>query len=199
MQYYSYTADTKEFTGIGTARRDPLESEKQGKEIFLLPANATFTVPPKQKDGYAAVWNGTAWEYVEDHRGTEYWLAGDTWQSEPHEMKELGALPEGAVLERPAKTPEELAREELAKAKAERAEAVQNIAVEVDGMIFDGNEDAQRRISVAITTADITGQQSVDWVLKNNTVANVTREQLEKVLALSMQKMQELWTKPYTE
>lgn len=199
MQYYSYTADTKEYIGKGLAQLDPLESKKQGREIWLLPKNATFTAPPEEKDGFARVWNGTAWEYIEDRRGTEYWLPGDTCQSEPHEMKELGPLPEGALLERPAKTPEELEQEELAKAKAERAEAVQNIAVEVDGMVFDGNEDAQRRISVAITTADITGQQRVDWVLKNNTVANVTREQLEKVLALSMQKMQELWTKPYTE
>lgn len=199
MQYYSYTTDTKEYVESGTAQPDPLESKKQGHEVWLLPANATFTAPLEPKDGFAIVWNGTAWEYAEDRRGTKYWLPNDTWQSPAREMKELGPLPDGAVLERPAKTPEELAREELAKAKAERAEAVQNIAVEVDGMIFDGNEDAQRRISVAITTADITGQQSVDWVLKNNTVANVTREQLEKVLALSMQKMQELWTLPYEE
>lgn len=197
MQYFSYKDNTKEYTGSGPAQIDPLESEKQGQNIYLLPANAVFAAPPEEKDGFARVWNGTAWEYAEDRRGTKYWLPGDTWQSEPHEMKELGALPEGAVLERPAKTPEELAREKLDKAKAERAEAVQNIAVEVDGMVFDGNEDAQRRISVAITTADITGQQRVDWVLKNNTVADVTRGQLEKVLALSMQKMQELWTKPY--
>lgn len=199
MKYYSYAEDTNEFIGQGTAQPDPLESKKQGHEIWLLPKNATFSAPPEEKDGFARVWNGTAWEYIEDRRGTEYWLPGDTWQTPAREMKELGPLPEGALLERPAKTPEEISHEELAKAKAERAEAVQNIAVEVDGMIFDGNEDAQRRISVAITTANITGQQSVDWVLKNNTVANVTREQLEKVLALSMQKMQRLWTLPYKE
>ena len=105
----------------------------------------------------------------------------------------------GALLERPAKPQEQIEKERLEAAKAERAQAVQNIAVEVDGMIFDGNEDAQRRISVAITTANITGQQTVDWVLKNNTVANVTREQLERVLALSMQEMQRLWTLPYVE
>lgn len=197
MQYHSYTADTKEYTESGTCQKDPLESQKQGQDVWLLPANATFTAPLEAKDAFAVVWNGTAWEYIEDRRGTEYWLAGDTWQSAPRVMKELGALPDGALLERPAKTSEELEAEELVKAKAERAEAVQNIEVEVDGMVFDGNEDAQRRISVAITTANITGQQTVDWVLKNNTVANVTRAQLEQVLALSMQKMQELWTLPY--
>lgn len=197
MQYHSYTADTKEYTESGICQKDPLESQKQGQDVWLLPANATFTAPLEAKDAFAVVWNGTAWEYIEDRRGTEYWLAGDTWQSAPRVMKELGALPDGALLERPAKTSEELEAEELAKAKAERAEAVQNIEVEVDGMVFDGNEDAQRRISVAITTANITGQQTVDWVLKNNTVANVTRAQLEQVLALSMQKMQELWTLPY--
>lgn len=199
MFYYSYSEENNEYTGGGIAQSDPLESKKQGHEVWLLPANATFTAPPEKKDGFAAVWNGTAWEYIEDRRGTEYWLPGDTWQTPAREMKELGPLPDGAVLERPAKTPEELAREELAKAKAERAEAVRNIAVEVDGMVFDGNEDAQRRISIALTTGNITGQQTVDWVLKNNTVATVTRGQLEKVLSLSMQEMQRLWTLPYKE
>ena len=174
MLYYSYKEKTKEYIGTGTAQPDPLESKKQGHEVWLLPKNATFSAPPEEKDGFARVWNGI-------------------------EMKELGALPDGALLERPAKPQEQIEKERLEAAKAERAQAVQNIVVEVDGMVFDGNEDAQRRISVAITTANITGQQTVDWVLKNNTVAHVTRGQLEQVLALSMQKMQELWTLPYTE
>ena len=103
MIYYSYTADTSEFIGQGTAQPDPLESKKQGKEVFLLPRNATFTPLPEEKDGFARCWNGMAWEYVEDNRGTEYWLPADTWEAPAREMKELGALPDGALLERPAK------------------------------------------------------------------------------------------------
>lgn len=103
MLYYSYKEKTKEYAGTGTAQPDPLESKKQGRHVFLLPANATFAAPPAEKDGFEIVWNGTAWEYVEDNRGTEYWLAGDTWQTPAREMKELGKLPDGAVLARPKK------------------------------------------------------------------------------------------------
>lgn len=199
MQYYSYLEETKEYAGTGTAQPDPLESSKQGESVWLLPANAVFTAPLEAKEGYAVVWNDTMWEYAEDHRGTEYWLPGDTWQTPAREMKELGALPDGALLERPVKTPGEIEKERLEQAKSERAQAVQDIAVTVDGMVFDGNEDAQRRISVAIATANISGQTEVEWVLKDNTVVLVSREQLEKVLVLSMQKMQDLWTKPYKD
>lgn len=199
MQYYSYTADTNEFIGQGTAQLDPLESKKQGHEVWLLPKNATFAAPLDEKDGFARIWNGTAWKYIEDNRGTEYWLPGDTWETPAREIKELGTLPDGAMLERPAKPQEQIEKEQLEQAKAERAEAVENITVEVDGMVFDGNEDAQRRITIALTTSDLTGQSEVEWVLKNNTTAMVTRKQLEQVLILSMQKMQELWVKPYTE
>lgn len=49
MQYYSYTADTKEFIGQGTAQLDPLESKKQGKEVFLLPAKMPHLQPPLRR------------------------------------------------------------------------------------------------------------------------------------------------------
>ena len=86
--YYSHTTDTKEYIGWGTAQLDPLETKVQGQNVYMLPANATFTAPPEAKDGYALVWNGTAWEYAEDRRGTQYWLPGDTWQTPARVMKE---------------------------------------------------------------------------------------------------------------
>ncbi len=106
MNVYKYDEKTKEYTNTETALLDPLETEKQGKEIYLLPANATFDEVPK-KTGYAAVWNGEQWELLEDNRGIKYWLAGDTYDTPAHEMKELGALPSGATTERPTKTLDE--------------------------------------------------------------------------------------------
>ena len=86
---------------------DPLESKLAGKAVWMLATNATFTVPPAAQAGKVAVWNGTAWELKEDNRGTKYWLPGDTWQTEPREMKEIGQLPKGAMLERPVQTEQE--------------------------------------------------------------------------------------------
>lgn len=103
---YGYDKDGF-FTQAELCSPDPLESELAGKAVWMLAASATFTVPPAAQAGKVAVWNGTAWELKEDNRGTKYWLPGDNWQTEPREMKEIGPLPEGAMLERPEPTEQE--------------------------------------------------------------------------------------------
>ena len=100
----------------------------------------------------------------------------------------------------PEPTAEELAEQALAKAKAERAEAVSRITVEVDGMVFDGDEKAQERMSrtVAIATANSMPMTTeTTWVLADNTIAQVTLQQLAKACLLAGQKQTELWTVPY--
>ncbi|WP_418449443.1 phage tail protein, partial [Bilophila wadsworthia] len=69
-------------------------------------------LPASIPSGHVARWTGDAWETVEDHRqhmdergrkegGTQYWLPGDTWRSEPRYTEELGPLPDGALLTKP--------------------------------------------------------------------------------------------------
>jgi hypothetical protein len=109
------------------------------------------------------------------------------------------AHPEVVVEERPyVPTPEELVEQELAKAKAERAEAVAALTVEVDGMVFDGDEKAQERMARAVTLAD-SPEETTEWVLHNNTIAIVTAEQLRKACKLAGKAQTVLWTKPYTD
>lgn len=95
-------------------------------------------------------------------------------------------------------TPEEQEAQELAIAKRERAAKVAAITVEVDGMVFDGDEQAQSRMARAITAAETAGLESTVWVLADNTVATVTKAQLQQALAKAMIAMSELWTYPYT-
>ena len=133
MQTYRYDADTKEFLYSEEAFLDPLETELQGHDVYLLPADSTFTPPLDAKEGYAVCWNGSAWEYIEDHRqkrdmggvpiegtGTAYWLPEDTWQSPARYMNELGPLPEGAVTEQPEKSEKEKQREAYQAELAEK-------------------------------------------------------------------------------
>jgi hypothetical protein len=101
------------------------------------------------------------------------------------------------IVKAPYPTPEEIEAQELEQAKAERAAAVAAIKVEVDGMIFDGDEESQQRLTRAIQVAEITGMDSTQWVLADNTVATVTVEQAKQALAKAMLTMGELWTKPY--
>lgn len=109
---YCYT-DEGEYSHAEPCQFDPLESGQKGEAVWLLPANSTFTAPPAAESGKVAVWNGTAWELREDNRGTKYWLPGDTWDSAPREMKGLGPLPEGAMLERPEKPLEQVKADKL--------------------------------------------------------------------------------------
>lgn len=117
MNVYKYN-DNGEYIGTEEALLDPLETEQQEKEVYLLPANATFTDPPAEKECYVNVWNGEAWEQVEDNRGVEYWLPEDKFGAPAREMKELGALPEGATLTPPEQTQEEKNQDEANKAKS---------------------------------------------------------------------------------
>ena len=97
----------------------------------------------------------------------------------------------------PDSTAEEIEARALAQAKAERAEAVSKIIVEVDGMNFDGDEHAQARMANAIKASEILGRSSVIWVLANDEVATVTVEQLKEAFAKSVVTMCEFWPRPY--
>ena len=101
----------------------------------------------------------------------------------------------------PQPTPEQLEAQQLAKAKQERAKAVSNITVDVDGMVFDGDEAAQSRMARTIVAAEAMGESApttTQWVLHDNTVAVVTKEQLQQALSEAMLAMAALWTVPYT-
>ena len=101
----------------------------------------------------------------------------------------------------PEPTPEEIKAQELAEAKAERAEAVSKIIVEVDGMKFDGDETAQTRMGRTISAAMALGAElntvKRTWVLADNTVAKPTIAQLAKALELAGNEQTRLWTVPY--
>lgn len=64
MLVYMYNND-KNFIGSRMAQIDPVQTKKQGKEIYLMPANATTVSPMASKDGFNIVWNGLSWEYQE--------------------------------------------------------------------------------------------------------------------------------------
>lgn len=103
---YFYDSKTHEFTKSAPAQLHP----RTGEPLPTL--LAVHVAPPETGEKQAAVWNGAAWEIVEDHRqrtneqgvkegGTGYWLPGDSRHSSARYMEDLGPLPEGARLTPP--------------------------------------------------------------------------------------------------
>ena len=76
--------------------------------------------------------------------------------------------------------------------KTERAAKVENLTVEVDNMVFDGDEVSQARMARAALVMD--DVETTVWVLTDNSVVDITKLQLINVLRLAGQKQTEIWT-----
>lgn len=94
--------------------------------------------------------------------------------------------------------PDVAAAKTIAAAKAARAAQVDAITVTTAaGHEYDGNEDAQRRMTSAITAMD--DGDTLPWVLHDNTVAVVGRAELREALRLAGASMAAIWVAPYTQ
>lgn len=71
MKAYRYNSENKKYEGEATCQIDPLESEMAGKEIYLLPGDCTYEVPPEEKEGFDIIFNGAGWEYKEQEKKPE--------------------------------------------------------------------------------------------------------------------------------
>lgn len=183
MKYvYKYDEKTKEYLGKAEALLDPLETQLQQKEIYLLPADATFSAPTLQQ-GYVSVFKEGAWENIEDNRGKEYWLPEDKYGAPAREMKELGPLPEGATLKDPERTLDEVKADKVQRLKAER-DAREVEPITYNGNSYDYDDKARERINAAIIALDVQGADaSIDWTTADNADVKVTANDLRMVIA----------------
>ena len=94
---YFYDPTTKEYIGNAPTSLDPVASKREGRDVYLVPANATLTAIGTARDGYAQMWTGREWAYVEDHRGKVAWR--DFYDS--FIISDLGDIPAGCSLTRP--------------------------------------------------------------------------------------------------
>ena len=181
MIIYGYDKKTKEFTGTQNAFIDPLETKKQGKNVYLVPANATDKKPLNAKENQAVIFNGSEWEIIADYRNKIYYIG-----TEQHEMKELGDLPKGATFEpiEPEKTLDELKSDKLAELTTITSKFDDQL-VNTDMIIksslgFSINADlrSQNNLRGLISV----GTEPVDFVTANNSVKVLNIKQLNTLL-----------------
>lgn len=95
MKIYNYNPITFEYTGSQNADLDPQETKEQGKNIYLLPANATFIKPPASEPMKARVFKEGSWSYEKDFRKGFYKVDSSLIVTE---ITELGDIPDGYIL-----------------------------------------------------------------------------------------------------
>lgn len=144
---------------------DPLESEMQKKEIYLLPANCTWEKPLNEKEGYRIKWDGSAWVY------------------------ELIPVPPAPV----PPTLEKVKASKIFELKGIRdTKEVEDILV--NGHLYDYDDKARERINAAIIALDVSGG-SIMWTLADNTDTEVTATDLKYVIAMVAQRSNALHMK----
>lgn len=192
MIFYIYDEKTKEYTGAQNAFIDPLETKKQGKDIYLVPANATDKKPLETKENQAVIFNGSEWEIIADYRNKTYYIG-----TEQYEMKELGDLPKGATLEpvEPEKTLDELKSEKLSELTTITSK-FDNQLVNTDMIIksslgFSINADLRSQNNLRGLIA--IGIEPVNFVIADNSVKSLTLEQLNVLLSECAQNGQHLY------
>lgn len=188
MKYvYNYDEKTKEYLGKAEALLDPLETQLQQKEIYLLPADATFSEPTLQ-EGYVSVFKEGAWENIEDNRGKEYWLQDDVYGTPARKMETLGALPTDAMFTPPKKMLEQVKQEKIIELKIMR-DTAEVEPIEYQGYSFDYDSKARERISAAIIALELQGEGArIEWTTADNADVKVTANDLRMVIAAVAQR-----------
>lgn len=149
MKVYFYDEITKEFTMSADALKDPLESKIQGKDVWLLPANATFDEPLPSKDGYKVVYNN-GWKY----------------EKLPEPEKE------------PEPTLEELKLAKRVEINAARNAAEQGGFMYL-GKAFDSDQISAQRISMAAQAmANAPEGTTITWTCQDNSTIDLTAQEL---------------------
>ena len=192
MIFYTYDEKTKEYTGTQNAFIDPLESQKQGKTVYLIPANATDKKPLEIKENQAIIFNGSEWEIITDYRNKTYYIG-----TEQYEMKELGDLPNGVTFEpvEPEKALDELKSEKLSELTSITSK-FDNQLVNTDVIIksslgFSINADLRSQNNLRGLIA--VGVEPVNFVTADNSVKSLTLEQLNTLLNECAQNGQHLY------
>ena len=154
MKVYFYDEITKEFTMSADALKDPLESKIQGKDVWLLPANATFDEPLPSKDGYKVVYNN-GWKYEK--------------------------LPEPEVTPEP--TLDELKLLKRAEINSARDRTEQG-GFEYLGKTFDSDPISCQRISTAAQAIALASDDTaIVWTCQDNTTISLNKTQLAGLVA----------------
>lgn len=91
MKIYNYSSTTFEFLNESDAYLNPVATKREHKEVYMLPAYATFDEPPQTSEHQIQVWLTDKWVIKDDYRGM--YKVNETMN--PELITSIGSLDEG--------------------------------------------------------------------------------------------------------
>ncbi len=177
MKAYLYNPENEyKFREEIECQRDPKESLNQGKDVWLLPADATFEQPPEEEEGYVVLWRDDKWQKLRNLKGKQYWLEGEGYNDPSHTMTDYGDLPEGASLERPAKNVEEIRSDKLDELNRMFDSWRTDVATLISSLGFEADADEKANADV---NGLVTLGESATFMDAHNEAHELTLEQLK--------------------
>ena len=164
MLAYSYD-ENKYYAGVQECQLDPLETEKAGHYMWLLPANCVWAEPLEEKDGCKVKWNGEEWEYE---------LIPIPPEPEQHEPKQP--------------TLYDVKTEKITELKAARdRKEVENIYIDGYGM-FDYDDKSRERLSIARQALQDAGGGEIEWTTAENQRVTVDVSVFAKINSIAAER-----------
>lgn len=113
-------------------------------------------------------------------------------QSLVEESEKGGWWRKGAA---PTFTNEEVIENEYIADKQVRDTEMASLTVEVDGCVFQADEESQNRMMRAILVLE--KKETIQWVTVENELVMISKEQLEQALRKAVEAQTEIWCKPH--
>lgn len=163
MKLYYYD-ETGYYSAMSEAFLDPLETKLQGKDVWLMPPNATTIKPPSSIDGHKLKFNGKAWE----------------------QEKIPDPEPE------PEPTLDELKTSKIADLKLAR-DIAEIAPIEHNGNTYDYDDKSRDRLDIALKALTVQGESAtIGWTMADNTTATITAADIMAVFVASAVRSNEL-------
>lgn len=90
---------------------------------------------------------------------------------------------------------EEIIENEYVADKQIRDNEMATLTVEVDGYVFQADEESQNRMVRAILVLE--NKETIQWVTADDKLVMISREQLEQALRKAVEAQTEIWGKPH--
>lgn len=181
MLMHLYNPVTKEYISSEITFKDPVTSKAKGEDVYLLCPNSTIKEPLKPKSGYAVVFNGEEWGYIEDNRGKEYWLPEDSYLSQPRIMNNLGEFPADALFNAPEMPFDALLENTLQDIKRIR-KAQERAGVVVNGIKFGTSEKDETRLNAAFNAFEkLKKEQIPNWKVSDGVYVDMNQNLLYEI------------------